>query len=136
MMGTLEQESTNQAGCNQIEEVRDQERIVHFVLGDWMGVPTEREPSRSSPTTRGATTLPEVTSFTEVGTEHQQQYADLVGPSDRVFEVRMNDGGVTATALIAHLMRDDRLELLQAYCEWPLEGQKRELDAQRQLALA
>ncbi|HEX9132978.1 MAG TPA: hypothetical protein VF844_11865 [Ktedonobacteraceae bacterium] len=135
-MSTRQQPSTDQAGRSQINEARSQERIVHFVLDDWMSIPAERESSRFSPTSFWAHTLPEVTSCTEVGTEHQQQYAGLVGPHDRVFAVRINDGGITATAVVAHLVRDDRFELLQAYCDWPSEGKKRELDAQRQLALA
>jgi hypothetical protein len=135
-MSTRQQPSTDLAGCSQVVEARSQERIVHFVLDDWMSFPAEREPSRSSPTSLGAHTLPEVTSCTEVGTEYLQPYTDRVGPHDRVFAVRVNDGGVTATALVAYLTRDDRLELLQAYCDWPSQGQKRELVAQRQLALA
>ncbi len=131
-MNTRQQPSTEQAGRSQINETRSQERIVHFVLDDWMSIPAEREPSQSSPTSFGAHPLPEVTSCTEVGTEHQQKYAGLVGPHDRVFAVRINDGGITATAVVAYLTRDDRLELLQASCDWPPQG--RDLGAGRSAA--
>ncbi len=132
-MSTRQPPSTDQAGCSQVVEARYQERIVRFVLDDWLSIPAEREPSRSSPTSFGAHPLPEVTSCTEGGTEYQQPYADRVGPHDRVFAVRINDGGVTAMALVAYLTRDDRFELLQASCDWPPQGQQRELDARRQL---
>ncbi len=107
-MSTRQQSSTDQAGCSQVNETCSQERIVHVVLDDWMNFPAERE----------------------------QQYAGLVGPHDRVFTVRINDGGITATAVVAYLTRDDRLELLQAYCDWPPQGQQRELGEKRQLTLA
>lgn len=135
-MSTRQQSSTDQAGCSQVNETCSQERIVHVVLDDWMSVAAEREPSRFSPTSFGAHPLPQVTSCTEVGTEREQQYAGLVGPHDRVFMVRINDGGITATAVVAYLTRDDRLELLQAYCDWPPQGQQRVQDAKFQLALA
>ena len=134
-MSTQQQPSPDQAGCSPVVEARFQERIVHVVLDDWLSIPAEREPSRASPTRPGAHPLPEVTSCTEVGTAYLQPYADQIGPQDRVFAVKINDGGVTATALVAYLTRDDRLELLQASCDWPPQGQQRELDTKLQLTL-
>ncbi len=127
-MSTRQQPSTDQAGCSQMVEARFQERIVHVVLDDWLSVSAEREPSRSSSTSFGADTLPQVTSCTEVGTESLQPYADRVGPQDRVFAVRINEDGVTAMALVAYLTRDDRLELLQAFCDWPAHLKEKEED--------
>lgn len=128
-MSTRQQPSTDQAAPSQVAQARLQERIVQFVLDDWMSVPAEREPSRSSPTSLGARILPEVTSCTEVATQSLQPSTDRVGPQDRVFAVRINEGAVTATALVAYLTRDGRLELLQASCDWPPPGQQREHDA-------
>ena len=133
-MSTRQQSSTDQAGCSQINETCSQERIVHVVLDDWMNFPAEHEPSRFSPTSFGAHPLPEVTSCTEVGTEREQQYAGLVGLHDRVFAVRINDGGINATDVVAYLTHDDRLELLQAYCDWPPHGHQRVQEAKFQLA--
>jgi hypothetical protein len=135
-MSTRQQPSTDQAGCSQVNETCSQERIVHVVLDDWMSAAAEREPCRFSLTSFGAHPRPEVISCREVGTEREQQYAGRVGLHDRMFTVRINDGGITATAVVAYLTRDDRLELLQAYCDWPLHGQQRELGEKRQLTLA
>lgn len=54
-MSTRQQPSTDLVAPSQIVEARFQERIVHFVLDDWMSVPAEREPSWSSPTNLGHT---------------------------------------------------------------------------------
>lgn len=127
-MRTRQQPSTDQAGYSQMVEARLQERIVQCVLDDWLSVPREREPSQASPIRLGAHPLLEVTSCTEIGTQDLHPYADRLGPRDRVFAVRINEGGITATALVASLIRDDRLELLQAYCDWLPTGQHREQD--------
>ncbi len=129
-MSTRQQPSKDQAGYSQVNETCSQERIVHVVLDDWMNFPAEREPSRFSPTSFWAHPLPEVLSCKEVGTEREHQYTGLVGPHERMFTVRINDGGITATAVVAYLTRDDRLELLQASCDWPPQG--RDLGAGRE----
>ncbi|WP_220210730.1 hypothetical protein [Reticulibacter mediterranei] len=107
LISTRQHPSTDLAAPRQIVETRLQERIVHCVLNDWMSAPEGCGPFRSSSTRLGVHILLEVRLYTEVG------------PQDRVCASRINEGTVTATALVIYLTRDDQLELLQVYGDWP-----------------